>query len=188
MPPNVRMTTELFWFAAMVAAALDVGLLFLARWLVTPEGFGRLKWPLALAAGVFYTLLWAWVLDWGWDWFYRYIFPAWGRSLPLVFGVGYALCGLGMWYLAQRFGQHPALAWCLLGGLEGLFSHIWAIWGLGAASKPPIIQGANPWVVLIFAVFEKMFYWSGILLITAALSAVWQRIHLHQTSQAGRLP
>jgi hypothetical protein len=176
MPPfDSKMTTELFWSAAAVVAVVDVGLILLARWLVTPERFRQMKWPLTLASGVFFFTVWATVLGWGWDWFYRYIFPPWGRYLPPVFGVGYAVCGLGMWWLAQKIRGHPAVFWCLLGGLEGLLSHIWAIWGLGAASKPPIIQGANPWVVLFFAVFEKMCYWSVILLVTAALSVSWRR-------------
>jgi hypothetical protein len=48
--------------------------------------------------------------------------------------------------------------------LQGLGRHIYAIYGLGAASKPSIMQGTNPFAVLFFAVFEKASYWSFILL------------------------
>ena len=38
MPPfNARMTTELFWSAAVVVATVDIGLILLARWRKTPR-------------------------------------------------------------------------------------------------------------------------------------------------------
>ena len=129
-----------------------------------------MRWLLVIAAGVFYLLVWTIVLLWGWDWFYAYIFPGWaGYLLPLLFGVGYALLALGMGWLCLKLPGSPAVTWCVLGGLEGLLSHIYAIYGLGAASKPPIMQGTNPFAVLFFAVFEKASYWSFILLFCGLL-------------------
>jgi hypothetical protein len=81
-----------------------------------------------------------------------------------LFGIGYALIALGMVWLSQKLPGNPVVTWCVLGGVEGLLSHLYAIYDLGAASKPPIMQGTNPFAVLIFAVFEKAFYWSLILL------------------------
>ncbi len=178
MPPfDVRMTTGLFWYGTVVAVMIDAGLILLVRRLVTPERFRQMKWPLTLAAGLFFFALWTTVLGWGWDWFYSYIFPPWGRRyLPLFFGVGYAVWGVGMWWLAQKMRGRSAVWWCLLGGLEGLLSHIWAIWGLGAASNPPVIRGASPWAVLIFAIFEKMCYWSVILLVTTGSCVLWEHV------------
>ena len=84
--------------------------------------------------------------------------------LPPLFGVGYTLLALGMGWLCLKLPGSPAVTWCILGGVEGLLSHLYAIYGLGAAAKPPIMQGTDPFTVLIFAVFEKAFYWSLILM------------------------
>lgn len=124
-----------------------------------------MRWLLTITGGLFFLLVWIIVLWWGWDWFYRYIFPAWGRYLlPPLFGVWYTLLAFGMGWLSLKLPGNPGVTWCILGGVEGLLSHIYAIYGLGAVSNPPIMQGTDPFVVLIFAVFEKAFYWSLILL------------------------
>jgi hypothetical protein len=153
-----------------IAALLDTGLILLARRMVRREQFRQMRWLLVVASGVFFLLVWTTVLWWGWDWFYSYIFPAWGRYLlPPLFGVVYAFFAVGMSWLSLRLRGNPAIIWCLLGGVEGLLTHIYAIYGLGAADKPPIIHGVNQFSVLIFAVFEKAFYWSLILLVCRIL-------------------
>jgi hypothetical protein len=167
MPPNAHVTTSLIWTCTGIVVVLDVILGLLARRLVKREGFSQMRWLLAMVAGVFFLLVWICVLWWGWDWFYSYIFPEWARYLlPFLLGMGYFLLALGMGWLSLKLPGNPAITWCVLGGLEGLLSHIYAIYGLGAASKPPIMQGTEPFAVLIFAVFEKTFYWSLILLIS----------------------
>ena len=167
MPTNDHVTTPLILICTGIVAILDVILILLARRLVSREGFRQMRWMLAIASGVFFLLVWVSVLWWGWDWFYSYIFPAWGRYLlPTVFGIGYTLLALGMGWLSLKLPGNPAITWCVLGGVEGLLSHIYAIYGLGAVSKPPIMQGTDPFAVLVFAVFEKAFYWSLILLAT----------------------
>jgi hypothetical protein len=102
--------------------------------------------------------MWTRVLSWGWDWFYNYIFPPGMRFwLPLIFGIGYSVIALGMVWLSLTSVGSPAFTWCLLGGVKGLLSHLNAIFGLGAASKPPIMEGSDQFSVLIFAIFEKAF-------------------------------
>jgi hypothetical protein len=86
-------------------------------------------------------------------------------GFPSYFAVFFTLA-LGMGWLSLKLPGNPAITWCILGGVEGLLSHIVAIYGLGAVSKPPIMQGTDPFKVLIFAVFEKAFYWSLILLVS----------------------
>ena len=81
-----------------------------------------------------------------------------------MFAIGYTLLALGMHWLSLKLPGNPGVSWCILGGVEGLLSHLYAIYGLGAATRPPIMQGTDPFAVLIFAVFEKAFYWSLILL------------------------
>ena len=130
---------------------------------------------------LFFAALWSFVLAWGWGWFYRYIFPPWMRYSGLAWGMGYGMLGFGMWWLSirlagrLRLSSRPAVYFCLLGGLEGLLSHLWAIFGLGAVSKPPILHGVDPLAALTFAVFEKIFYWILILLLAVGISRVSER-------------
>lgn len=183
MPPDAHVTTALIWACTVIVVVLDAVLILAAWRFIRREQFQRMRWWLAIAAGVFFLLLWTSVLWWGWDWFYSFIFPGWGRYLlPPIFGLGYTLLALGMVWLSLKLPGNPAVTWCLLGGVEGLLSHIYAIYGLGAASKPPIMQGTNPFAVLIFAVFEKAFYWSIILLFCGLL---WRNYRHPRESKAG---
>jgi hypothetical protein len=171
-PPGSHVTTPLIWICTGIVVVLDIMLVLLARRLVSREQFSQMRWMLVIASGLYFLLVWISVLWWGWDWFYSYIFPAWGRYLlPALFGIVYTLLALGMSWLSLKLPGNPAVTWCVLGGVEGLLSHIYAIYGLGAVSKPPIMQGTDPFVVLIFAVFEKAFYWSLILL---ASRLIWR--------------
>jgi hypothetical protein len=164
---NAHLTNPLIWTSTGIVAILDAILILLAHRAVNREQFRQMRWELAIVSGIFFLLLWMTVLWWAWDWFYSYIFPGWAHYLfPLLFGIGYGLIALGMGWLSLRLPGSPAVTWCILGGVEGLLSHIYAIYGVGAASKPPIMQGTDPLVVLIFAVFEIAFYWSCILLIS----------------------
>ena len=176
MPPNAHLITPQIWNCTGILLVLDVFLILLAQRFVSREHFRQMRWLLVIAGGVFFLLVWTSAMLWAWDWFYSYIFPAWARYLlaPL-FGILYALLALGMFWLSLKLPGSPAVNWCLLGGVEGLLSHIYAIYGLGAASKPPIMQGSDPFVVLIFAVFEKAFYWSLILLGSRLMMRLFQR-------------
>jgi hypothetical protein len=166
----------MIWTCTGIIFLLDVALILISWSLVRREHFQQIRWLLAIAAGVFFLGVWTSVLIWGWDWFYSYIFPGWGRYLlPPIFWIGYTFLAWGMTWLSLKLPGNPAVTWCILGGVEGLLSHLYAIYGLGAATKPPIMQGSDPLSVLIFAVFEKVFYWSVILL---ACWLIWNRIKL----------
>jgi hypothetical protein len=170
MADNIHVTTLQVSICTGILLAADVSLALLVRRFISREDFRHLRFTLAGVAGIFFFLVWAGAMAWAWDWFYSYIFPAWMRyTLPLVFGVGYGLLSLGMAWLCLRLPGNPALTWIVLGSVEGLLSHLYAIYGLGAASKPPIMQGTDPMAVLIFAIFEKAFYWSLILLVSRAI-------------------
>ncbi len=165
MPSNVHLSTPLVWTCTGILLVLDVLLALLARRTINREQFSVLRRPLPIAGGVFFLLVWTSILLWGWDWFYAYIFPPWARyTLPLIFCLAYGLLAAGMAWLSLKLPGSPPINWCVLGGVEGLLSHLYAIYGLGAASRPPIMHGTDPFSVLIFAVFEKAFYWSLILL------------------------
>ncbi|HEX9089926.1 MAG TPA: hypothetical protein VF831_00475, partial [Anaerolineales bacterium] len=108
--------------------SFDLLLALLARRLVRREEMQQMRWLLTATSGVFFLIVWTSVMSWGWDWFYSYIFPGWARYLlPPLFGVGYSLLALGMSWLCIKLPGNAAVLWCLLGGLEGLLSHIYAI-------------------------------------------------------------
>ena len=176
MPPDFRATSELFWSSAGATALIDAVLVSLLVWRVIPVRFRTLKWPLVLSTALFWSGMWTFALRWGWTWNYRYIFPAWTYTLAPTFGLAFALLGLAFWWLALRLPGNPALSFCLLGGLEGFLSHVWAVYGLGATEKVPYLEGVSPWAVIGFAVFEMIFYWSLILVVAALLQGVWERL------------
>jgi hypothetical protein len=169
------LTNPIIWTCTAILAIVDAGLMLFALRLVSREQFHHMRWLLVVAGGVFFLGVWTSVLLWAWDWFYSYLFPPWGRYLlPPIFSAGYTLVALAMVWLSLRLPFRPAVSWVILGGVEGLLSHLYAIYILGAASKPPIMQGTNQFSVLIFAVFEKAFYWGLILL---ACRIIWQMVH-----------
>jgi len=175
MPENVLMTTQLFLQALGFALGVDILVGVVLSGFIQSEEFKRLGGIILVLSGLFFGVLWTIVLHWAWDWFYVYIFPGWMKDMGWAWGVAYTLVGWGMWWLVKRFGK-PVLVWAALGGLEGIVTHAWAIWVGGVVSKPPIIQGANPWAVLAFACFEKMFYWLVILGISAGICQLFIRI------------
>jgi len=171
MPPEAQLTTPIVWACTDILLVLDVFLCLLAWRFVHREQFIQMRWMLSIAVGVFFLLVWAGAMIWAWDWFYVYIFPNWARPLlPLIFGLAYPLLALGIAWLSLKLPGNPAVNWCVLGGVEGLLSHLYAIYGLGAATKPPIMHGTDPFAVLIFAFFELAFYWSVLLLVYWLLS------------------
>ena len=171
MPDDVRMTSLLFLQALGVALVLDMLVGAVLYQIMRPDLFRQLGVIILVISGLFFGVVWTIVLAWGWDWFYVYVFPMWMKDMGWAWGVAYALVGWGMWWVAKRF-RKPLLVWAALGGLEGIVTHAWAIWVGGVVSKPPIIQGANPWAVLAFACFEKMFYWLVILGIASGLDHI----------------
>ena len=176
MPSDLHLTTSLVWRCTGILLVLDVVLTLQARRFIRREQFQQLRWLLPIVSGVFFLLVWIAVMLWGWDWFYSYIFPSWAHYLlPPIFFIGYTLVGAGMVWLCLKLPGNPAVTWCILGGVEGLLSHVYAIYVLGAASKPPIMHGTDPFAVLIFAIFEKAFYWSLLLLTSKLIWLAYKR-------------
>jgi hypothetical protein len=166
-----HLTSELMWRAAALTAGLDVILIGVAAWLVPARRFERLKWPSAIAAGVFWLGMWTLAM-WGpwWELAYRHIFPEWARWIvPPTYGVMFGAIGMGFWWLARRLPGPPAVAFCLLGGLVSLPGHLFGIHGRGMLEKVPVLQGVSVVSALVFGIFEFIVYWVVIVLAAAAL-------------------
>lgn len=161
-PLNSPLASSLFWQSALVVALLDGCFILLLRRFVQPAYFYPLKRPIVAISAVFWGLLWAIVLAWAWPWFYQYVFPAWTRWLLVpFFALFYAVVGWALWQLARLRGN-PIINFPLLGGLVGLLTHTWAIYGAGIIEKVPLMQGVHPLPVLLFAITEYTFYWCAI--------------------------
>jgi hypothetical protein len=171
MPPNAQLSTPLVWGCTAALVIVDLVLILVINRVIRRDQFSFFRRQLVILAGIFFLLVWTSAMLWAWEWFYTYIFPAWLRYyLPPIFWIGYTLLACAMSWFSLKLRAKPAVTWCLLGGLEGLLSHLYAIYGLGAVSNPPIMHGVSQLSVLIFAVFEKMFYWSFILFVVWLLT------------------
>ncbi len=173
MSLDIKLTSEMLWQGALVFALIDLGFVPLLAWCIKPARFRQLKWALVGTTAVFWSSLWAWVLSWGWEPVYSYIFPGWIRPwLPPVQGLHFAVAALIFWWSALRF-SNPVLGFCLFGGLWGMVTHVWAVyWGI--VDKPPMLQGASPVAAVVIAIFEFTAYWCIILSAAWLLWRAWQ--------------
>jgi hypothetical protein len=171
LPP---LPSELFWWAALATAAVDLGLLLLAARFVRRPLFERLKGPVTLAAGLTYAALWGFLASWWmWDLVYSAVFPAWARWwLPVWYGTGFGLVALLFWHVSVRLPGHPAVSFCLLGGVVSIPGHLWGM--RRGLMRVPLLAQASPVAAFSFGVFEFVAYWCFIL----ALSLVLHRLRL----------
>jgi len=77
---------------------------------------------------------------------------------------------IGLWTISLRIKGSPVLTYCLLGGILGSLTHIWAVYR-GLVTKPPMLQSVSPLAAVVIAFFEYIFYWCVIL--TAAKLIDW---------------
>lgn len=174
LPPDFKVTSQMLWMGTLIFALIDAGFISLLAWRIKPGAFRQFKWALVTTTAIFWSALWTWALANFWDSVYHYLFPTWARWLnPPAYGLLFAGVGLLFWWLALRIQGNPAVSFCLLGGLWGMITHLWAVfWGI--VDKPPMLQGVAPAAAVTVAVFEFMFYWCIILSIAALLHSAWR--------------
>lgn len=181
MPSDIRITTELLYKGALVFALIDALYIPILLWLVKEETFRRLKWPLVVAAAWVWFGIWSWAIGNFWGTVYSYVFPPWAKTwVPWIAFVAAGIVALGLWTLSLRVNGRPFLIYCLLGGLLGSLTHIWAV-HRGVVTKPPMLQGASPVGAVVFAFFEYILYWCVIL--TLGLILDWMLKKLKRSSQ-----
>jgi hypothetical protein len=173
-PPDIKLTSEMYWLSALVTALIDIGFVLLLALCIKPARFRQLNWALTGAS----TVLWgvfATACLWGfWDLYYRHFYPSWARWLAPLDALLYGAIALALWWLALRLPGNPTVNFCLLGGLESVLEHLLGIYGLGILDKVPILQGVSPASALVFAFFEYIFYWSIVLGVAGLLGCGWQ--------------
>ena len=176
LPLGSKITSETLWLGTFIFAAIDAVFIPILAWRINPATFRRIKWTLAIMTAIFWSSLWTWGLVNFWDSIYHYVFPAWAHwFIPPTFGLLYAGICLLFWWLALRLPGNAVANFCLLGGLWGMITHLFAV-AIGIVNKPPVLQSAAPAAAVIIAIFEFMFYWCIILSVATLLHHCWQRL------------
>lgn len=176
MPGDVKITTELLYKGALIFALMDAVYVPLLAWRIDEETFRNLKWSLAIAAAFVWYGIWRWAIGNYWQSVYAYLFPAWAqRWAPWIAFLLAGIVALGMWASALGLRWNAILSYCLLGGLIGSLTHIWAVY-LGVVTKPPMLQGASPLGAVLLAFFEYVFYWCTILFLAKIMDWLRRRL------------
>ena len=176
MSTDIKITTELLYQGALVFALMDAVYISLLVWRVNGESFRRLKWNLVVAAAVIWFGIWSWAIGNFWETVYSYVFPAWAQTwVPwIAFAAAGAIAFL-LWKLAIQTKAKAIPVYCLLSGILGSLTHLWAV-TRGIVTSPPMLQGASPLSAMTIAFFEYIFYWCVIL--TLAAFAEWVQTKL----------
>ncbi len=185
MPENLRLTSEIFWISAALAALIDAGLFLLLHRLVRPERFFPLRLPLILSAGVFWGGMGVTVVRSYWAGYYRYFYPGWMRGWGIVlFGpsIGMVLAVLFFW-IARHFRNRPIPVFFLAVGVEAVIEHLMGIYSFRIMDIP-MFQGVAPLSVLVFSIPEYIFYWSIILIVAFLAQRVSSRIRQRSGNKA----
>ena len=173
---DIKITTEILLQGALFFALMDAVYIPLLVWRVKEETFRRLKWSLVIAAALTWFGIWNWAIGNFWNAVYSYLFPPWAQTwIPKIAFVIAGLAAFGLWDLSLRIKGTPVLNYCLMGGILGSLTHIWAVYR-GVVSKPPMLQGASPLGAVVIAFFEYIFYWCVILTLATIMN--WARMKL----------
>jgi hypothetical protein len=176
MPADLKITTELLYKSALVFALLDAIYIPLLMWRVSDEAFRRLRWTLVIVAALVWYGIWNWALSNFWDTVYVYVFPAWAQIwIPWIAFVAAGVIAYLLWILTLRLKRNLVPAFCLMGGVIGSLTHIWAVYR-GIVTKPPMLQGASPLAAILIAFFEYVFYWCTILVFAKIMNWIWIKV------------
>ena len=177
-PADIKVTTKILWQGAFIFAVLDVFFVAALTRIIKPATLREMKWMLAAVMALFFCGLFGVLASWiFWDSVYCYVFPGWARWLmPPLYGVLFAAVGILFRWIALRLPGNAIANFCLLGGLWGIITHLWAIYR-GILDKPPMLQGANPVAAVVIAAFEFIFYWCICLSLASFVQSGLQRLH-----------
>jgi len=177
MPTYVKITTELLYKGALIFALMDAVYIPLLIWRISEETFRRMKWSLIITAALVWYGIWSWAIGNFWETVYSYVFPIWAQAwVPWIAFVVAGTVAFGLWVIIVRLNRNFVLTFCLMGGVIGSLTHIWAVYR-GIVSKPPMLQGASPLAAVVITFFEYIFYWCTILIIAKILDWAQNQIH-----------
>jgi hypothetical protein len=158
---DIQLTEQDVSLSTIVFTILACLLLTALLFLFPDERFGNAALPVALGSAVFWWMMSMVFMGRFWEIYYRYIYPDWMRSISPLNTLLYTAIGLGLWKIAASFEKHSLLIFIVLGGLEGVAEHIFAIYGLRVLDKVPWLEGLKPFPVLLFSFVEYTAYWAA---------------------------
>jgi hypothetical protein len=177
MSTDIKITTELLYKGALMFVLMDAVYIPLLMRLVSEDSFRRMKWMLVISAALVWWGIWSWAIGNFWETVYSYVFPPWAQTwMPWIAFFAAGAIALVLWLVTVRLNRKLVLTFCLLGGVLGSLTHIWAVYR-GIVTKPPMLQGASPLGAVVIAFFEYIFYWCTILLLAKIMD--WVRIKLN---------
>lgn len=178
---EITITTEMLYRGALFFALVDAVFIPILAWRIKEIKFRELQWPMVIAASLVWFGIWSWAIGNFWEEVYSYVFPAWAQTwIPWIAFVVAGLVALGLWSLTIRTRWNVILTFCLMGGVIGSLTHIWAVYR-GIVTKPPMLQGASPLGAVVFVFFEYILYWCVIL--TIAMILDWIETKLKRSPQ-----
>lgn len=173
---GLQITTGMLWLGALLFAVADIPLIVLLIHRIGADRFRDAGRLVVAITAIFWFGLWLWVITVYWESVYAFVFPSWSRwylpALQAVLTASFAALAIR---ISQHGAGHPILKYCLMGGLWGVLTHLWAI-SRGITARPPPLQGAQPLAAVVIAFFEFTFYWCIILVVAMLLHAVTDRV------------
>jgi hypothetical protein len=172
---GIKVTSSILWKAALIFALLDLVFLLILIWTVKQERFREMRRSLAISTGIIWFMIWLNMNIFFWDPVYHYVFPTFARWLiPPVYAACFAFLSWAFWWVATGIQSYSVVWFCLLGGLLGMLTHMWAI-TRGIIDKPPMLQGVSPIAVCVMPVFEFVFYYCIIVSLATVLQKILKR-------------
>jgi hypothetical protein len=177
MGSESQITATWYWTLAGVMGLADVVFLYALARVVPRTLFAKIRWPLALAVGACWTVLWA-AIWWGSAWreSYGLLFPGWVRWLgPFLYAGISAVLSFAFWRLAMAFPGSPVVTFCLLGGLSSVPSNAWLVYRLEMLERVPLMRGVSAASTFAQGFAEFTLYWC----ISVSISLLFLRAILH---------
>ncbi len=157
-------------------ALIDLGFIFVLARRIKPNEFSSLRKPIILSSFIVWFAIWLIMSIFYWESVYSFVFPEWARwVIPPVYGLLFATINILLSWLSVSIKGNPVLLFCLLGGLFGPITHIWAI-SRGILEKPPMLQGVSPTAAVVMPFFEFLFYWCVILSLSKFFNDIIKKI------------
>jgi len=169
---DIKLTTQDVWISTLLFGVTGLILFVPLAYAFRAQAFQRSALSLTVASALFWGVCATAAIIFAWDFYYRYIYPAWSRWLAPLDALFYGLVGLGMWWLALRLPGSPVVWFVILGGLEGVAEHVFGIYALHILDKVPWLSGVPPLPLIAFSFFEYTVYWS----LTAWLGLVFLKL------------
>lgn len=161
----------------------DIGLIgLLARFGVQAQ-FRKVGWVVVAASSLFWGLFGTALVAIYWRDCYSYFAPGWVWMLTPTLFATYGLVGAGLHWLSLRLPGKPLFNFVILGGLESIPEHLLGIYGFKILEVVPMLEGFRPLEILIFAFFEYLLYWGGVVGLALILTHLWERWALAHPKQ-----